>query len=329
MVFSSVYWELKLVVVPYQADRRSERHRLVGEADQAIEHMRDIMPLATAEAGYVPLLILEGDWASARRILLSLGAHDSPNRLIVAGLLGPLAREQGESDLAWEQVRGAFPLGPDTPPGDVPYYAMGLQRLAARLALDGGDLATAQVWLRAHDHWVDWSGAVPDQADALLSWAAYHRAAGDPDRAYLLATEALTRATNPRQPLALLAAHRLLGQLDSAAGRRAEAEEHLLSALSLAEVCAAPYERALTQLAQAELHLAEGDLLGTRGHLDAACPTLARLGASRALERAETLVARLDPIVPMRGLSDPGRAPAGRTTQDYPPGDASPHRHDC
>ena len=39
--------------------------------------------------------------------------------------------------------------------------------------------------------------------------------------------QALAHATEPRQPLALLAAHRLLGELDTDAGRYADAATHL------------------------------------------------------------------------------------------------------
>ncbi len=51
--------------------------------------------------------------------------------------------------------------------------------------------------------------------------------------------------------LALLAAHRLLSELDSAAGRHAEAAAHLERALALAASGAAPDERALTLLTPA------------------------------------------------------------------------------
>ena len=53
---------------------------------------------------------------------------------------------------------------------------------------------------------------------------------------------ALARATEPRQPLALLAAQRTLGELDSATGRHAAATAHLDAALALAAACAAPYD---------------------------------------------------------------------------------------
>ena len=51
--------------------------------------------------------------------------------------------------------------------------------------------------------------------------------------------------------LALVAAHRLLGELDSAAGRHADAAARLSRARALVESAAAPDERALTLLALA------------------------------------------------------------------------------
>ena len=74
-----------------------------------------------------------------------------------------------------------------------------------------------------------------------------------PTRARDHAERALAHATTPRQPLALLAAHRMLGILATDAGDRAAAEDHFAEALALADACRAPYERALTLLARAEL----------------------------------------------------------------------------
>ena len=64
--------------------------------------------------------------------------------------LGLLARYQGASDDAWTRVRAIHPAGPATEPGDC-YFHHGivLQGLAADLALDAGDLATAGQWIAA------------------------------------------------------------------------------------------------------------------------------------------------------------------------------------
>ena len=169
-----------------------------------------------------------------------------------------------------------------------------LQRLAAALALDAADLLLARAWLEAHDRWLAWAGAVLGLADGHLSWAAYHRTSGDLSAAREYAERALTHATDPRQPLALLTAHRLLGELDTAASRHADAQTHLAAAMELAEACAAPYERALTLLALAELRLATGDRPMATATLAEARALLEPLEARPALARADALAARLE-----------------------------------
>ena len=116
-------------------------------------------------------------------------------------------------------MREALPDGPATTPGQVVFLPMTeMQRLAATLALDDGDLPTARAWLAAHDRWLAWNGTVLGRAEGQLGWAAYHRATGDLATARDHAAQALAHASAPRQPLALLAAHRLLGELATAAG---------------------------------------------------------------------------------------------------------------
>jgi ATP/maltotriose-dependent transcriptional regulator MalT len=124
-------------------------------------------------------------------------------------------------------------------------------------------------------------------------WAQYHRQAGDNEAAYKHAARALAHATAPHQPLALLAAHRLLGELDTDAGRYDEAASHLDESLRLADACAAPYERALTLLAMAELRAATGDADAANRLLAAVRAICEPLGAQPALARADALAARL------------------------------------
>jgi DNA-binding NarL/FixJ family response regulator len=107
------------------------------------------------------------------------------------------------------------------------------------------------------------------------------------------AEAALVRATEPRQPLALLAAHRTLGELATVAGRRADAATHLAAALALATACAAAHERALTLLALAGLRAAEGQPGTATAMLEEARAILTPLGAAPALGRADALLARL------------------------------------
>jgi len=58
--------------------------------------------------------------------------------------------------------------------------------------------------------------------------------------------QALRAATEPHQPLILLATHRLLGELATEAQQFGAASSHLDQSLALADACGALYERALT-----------------------------------------------------------------------------------
>jgi len=193
-------------------------------------------------------------------------------------------------------VRAEFPAGAATEPaGNRIRPADAFQCIAATLALEAGDLTAARAWLEAHDRWLAWSGATLGQAEGDLLWARYHHAAGDGERAAEQARQALLHATTPRQPFVLIAVHRLLGELDTAAGHYDEANGHLDEALALADACGAPYERALTLLARAELRAAMGDPASALGLLEDVRAVCTPLGAQPALLRAKTLAARLTP----------------------------------
>jgi DNA-binding CsgD family transcriptional regulator len=180
-----------------------------------------------------------------------------------------------------------------------------IQRLAAQLALDEGDLVRAKEWLEADRRWRAWSGTVLGQSEAAALWARYYQQAGEGTQAYMSAQSALAHATAPRQPLALLAAHRLLGELDTDAGRYDEAARHLDESLRLADACAAPYERALTLLAIAELRAATGDGAAALVALDETRTICTPLGAKSALARADALAGQLS-VEPMRTPQYPG-----------------------
>ena len=298
MLGSAYGYEILLVTLPYGTDRLVERRRLAAEMLEVWEHLQAATSLPPRVV-LLDLLLLEGAWAEARSLLLAAEAPGG-HLLFYARMLGRLAHDQGDHELAWAQVYVAFAQGPDTLLGASTSYAVELQRLAAHLAIDEGDLATARQWLEAHDRWLAWSGSVLGRAEALLGWAAYHRASSAPAPAWEAATAALTLATVPRQPLALLAAHRLLGELATREARWAEAEAHLEAALALADACAAPYERALTLLALAELREASGDRPTARTLIESVRMVCEPLGAQPALARAEAIAVRITstPAVP-------------------------------
>jgi DNA-binding CsgD family transcriptional regulator len=287
--------ELTYAVLPYLTDHLTERERVAAAAVQAVQRGNSAGAIdEPAEYAYypkLPLTVLEGKWREARRIISVLagyGAH-AILRHIISSFLGPLARAQGERDLAWQQVHKTWPGGPSTEPhdGDI-YYTLSLQRLAVELSLDSGDLASAREWLEAHDRWLTWSRAVLGLSETQALRARYELISGNWEGALRHAEQALAHALEPRQPLALLAAHRLLGELNNATGRPEAADEHLRAALELADACSAPYERALTLLALAELRLPEN----ASALLEEARSICSDLGAAPALARADALAAQ-------------------------------------
>jgi DNA-binding CsgD family transcriptional regulator len=88
------------------------------------------------------------------------------------------------------------------------------------------------------------------------------------------------------------------------AGRVAEAATHFDEALALADACAAPYERALTLLALAELRASTGRTAEARSALNEIRAIGVPLNAAFALARADSLAARLAAVTP--GGDHPG-----------------------
>jgi len=273
------HYELTWVVLTNQTDRLDERRRLADTARQAWARASSIERNIIPDAALLALQYVETDWHEARAVAMAcraaFGATASAH--VPKRVLGDIARAQGDMDLAWTIVREQLPAGVDTAYDDINFIpALEFQRLAASLALDQGDLGTAQAWLETHDRWLASNEAVLGRSEGQALWAEYYRARGDARRAYHHATQALACATEPRQPLALLAAHRLLGELNTAMGRVAYAATHLDAALALAELRAATGQRA------------ESAAL-----LDEVRTICTPLGAALALTKADALAARL------------------------------------
>jgi DNA-binding CsgD family transcriptional regulator len=287
--------EAMFVHLPYFADQRAERERLERETEQArtVAHGTILYP---PRYMLQSLLFVEGAWDEIEAITRAVREAGVATMIHQgwACVLGPLARARGNTERAASIVRSILPAGPATEPGELKFLdVLPVLLLASALALDNGDLPTARRWLETYDRWIAWSGTVIGRAEGALGWCAYHRAAGEIARADEDAARAHAQATAPRQPLALLAAHRSLGELAAHAGRYADADDHLMAALALADACGAPYERALTLLAFAGLRNATGDRDGAMAALDAARAICAALGATPVLARAEALAAPL------------------------------------
>ena len=293
MLRQQLYADVNSAVLPYPPDCLAERARLAADLDEARHGARGIWR-EEDEPGCLALWFIEGRWADIRRMTSfpeSFRTLDVSQNPAVAAL----ARAQGDEPLAWRLVRDELPRGPETAPGTARRFlsAVQLQRLASSLALDVDALDAARGWLEAHDQWLAWSGAVLGRAEGQLAWAEYERAAGDTGAAWRRAEQSLSGAMSPRQPLVLLAAYRLLGDLDTATGRYVEATHHLAQALALADACAAPYERALTLLRSAALHIASGERDTAWSPLTEARALFADLDARPALARADALASAL------------------------------------
>jgi DNA-binding CsgD family transcriptional regulator/tetratricopeptide (TPR) repeat protein len=292
----SLLAELSDVALTYGAADAGYRRRLAAEAEAMFAKAGGALrPGISPRLARLDCLVLDGHWEEA---LLILQHSPAPgNAYIRRGITvtrGLLGRNRGEAEVAWEQIRPLMPHGPATEPGDsIHQEGLFLQRLAAGLCLDARDLAGAHAWLAAHDAWLTWGESVLGRADGLLAWARYHQAAGETVRARLSLSAALTSAEAPEQPLVLLAALRLLGEIDVAAADFSEAESHLRSALDLADRCEAPFERALTLLALAELRAASGRANDALPLLDEAGRICTRMGAMPTLARIDVLATRL------------------------------------
>jgi DNA-binding CsgD family transcriptional regulator len=283
--------ELEDIVLIYDATDVAERRRLALEAEVALQRAGGALPAdVSPRRAWVGVFFLEGQWAEAGAIAADTANHGNFYlRRQVQCVMAQLAQHQDEPEIAWEHVRSLLPDGPATEPGGCA-FADGLfyQRLASDLELDRGNLAAALDWLTANDRWLAWNGSVHGRASNRICWTRYYRASGDIARARSSAQEALVAASQPRQPLALIAAHRLSGEL-AGDDRLADAEAHFSAALDLADACAAPYERALTLLAMAELRVANQQMVEAFDLLAEVQTICAPLGARVTLNRADAL----------------------------------------
>ena len=244
------------------------------------------------------LLVLEGQWQEACDLALAtLGNHSPPQQGARLDTFDVVGIERDDPELAAEvrtDINDVLVDGPETVPGEKTFFcSMPALRLAIKLAIDDGDLDQAHAWLEAYDRWLEWSGVVIGRAEGQLLWARYYTDVGDADRARQHVQQALDQASEPRRPLALIAAHRLLGELNTDAERYDEAIEHLQISLDLAKRCEAPYEQALTLLALAELAAARDDAQNASRLLREARAICERLGAQRSLQRAVQIEAGL------------------------------------
>jgi DNA-binding CsgD family transcriptional regulator len=310
MTASTLKWEIIEVAMAYQADDLRERQRLLFDYEQTMTRMASFVVFS----GTQPLLqvygpaTIEGRWDD---VLEAGNAYVQVPAWRIASLaaLGEIERLRGDADAAWGRIRSGIPGGPAIEPGDLYFVDMlALQRLAAELYLDAGDLANAMAWITAHDRWLTWSGRHLNRAQGALLHTRYHALNGDLEMAEVTTEHAATLAASPRQPLALLAVERMQGALAIARGRVAVAETHLDAALALCDACAAPYERARTLLEVAMLRRAQDRPDDATSALEDARQICTSLGAELTLQS----IAELE----SQAASTPGAATSGLSPRE-------------
>ena len=245
--------------------------------------------------GHTVVLPVRARWDEAeamfnahRRSQAVFGRHRS------AGHLAVFAKYRGDRAVVEEMVARVLPDGFETEPGDSVFTAgITLLRTSALMEIEAGDLDAAYNWLLASDHWMQWSGAVLGLAEGSINWATYHRATGNHAEAREHAERAYEHASDPRQPLALIAADRFLGQLDVDEGKYDEAEKRLAASLALAERCEAPFEQALTLVVMAERAAKLGGVDEARGLIKRVREICEPLRAKPTLERVDEIEAML------------------------------------
>ena len=264
MVEFMTWVELNMVIMPYRTDHLEERANIVSLASIEWNSCREVTVSGGSTEAPSSLIIheLEGNWRQAWDIAVEQEQSHPWKAYVAQAMLiqGRISHYRGNPESAWTFVHRLLPEGPTTEPGNS-YFLTSFDALAlgANLCLDAGDPEQARRWITARDHWLQWSGARLWNAENLLLWASYSRAIGAREKAFDYATRALTEASAPRQPLTQLRIRRLLGDVCTALKQHDLAFSHLEESLALADSCAAPYERALTQLALAELHSTTGN----------------------------------------------------------------------
>jgi DNA-binding CsgD family transcriptional regulator len=286
------------VLLPYETTELVTRRSQAAAAEEAYRQATGALPAhLSPRFTALELLLLEGAWDEARALLEPQMPRTTAMvtwRDRAIALLGRLACDQGDADVAWTCVRELLPDGPATEPGTVTFNrAIELQLVAIDLSLREVDTARGASWLDALERWLAWGGTHRWQAEARLARSRYHLVSGDLPAARACVDDAMRIAGDPRQPLVLIDAYRLLGQLSLVSGELSAADAYLSEALSLSDACAAPFERARTLLVLAERHVASADRDAARAALAEAGQIATRLNAQPVLEHVERLAVGL------------------------------------
>lgn len=295
--------ELLMSHFPFQTDDLIERRSLAKIIEDHLDLSSGMVGNQNATWGYEHLLLREGRWSELQTLIDTAPESTSHDYRVVSLLArARLAWYQGDYRRAAELVYTLLPSGPDSSPDDdIHLLTAEPHRIAASMAIEQGELESARNWLAAHDTWFEWTNAVIGRADGMLLWARLRFAEGEYQEALPLANQSLKLASEPAQPMALIAIYRLLAELALTSGERESAHRLLQKSLNLASACTMPFERALSCLSLAELEIERDDHVSARSYLSSVRQICEPIGAQPALSRASTLAAKLEePAEPLR-----------------------------
>lgn len=280
--------ELRYVTLVYETDQPDRRRLIADETVAAISQAGGAMPPGfPLNVVRTPCYLLDGAWDEAQMVSTEL--QESGNGFFCRSLseaIAAISTHRGDHATAWNEITAFLPDGPDQEFGSRLFQeTLCFQRLAAELAIAEGNIQIARSWLDAHDRWLDASKAVRGLAEGRLAWATFLFVTGELDLALATAHEALSFATDPKQPLTMLRANRLIGELDAARGQFPGAELALSRALDLSVICDTPFERALTLIALSELRCRQGRAIESAEFASQAAEICAALRAEPALRR--------------------------------------------
>ncbi|MFW6074300.1 MAG: LuxR C-terminal-related transcriptional regulator, partial [Chloroflexota bacterium] len=306
----STWEQLCHVVLVYQADDFDLRNRLAGQARNLWSQSRHGQVAVHPDWAMTPIYLIEGDLdraaSSAEKTLETDAWSVGP-----LYYLGEIARLRGNIQEARLRLSQALPRGPETEPGTTLIYnAVRFQSLGTQLALDEGEIDEAKAWTRSLRTWIDWSGHLPGECEYELLRAQIALAGDNPSHALEHARRACQHASRPSQPLALLSARRVTGEVLITLGEHEAAKEALEEAETIARNCHAVIEIARVQLARAELLIATGGYPAARHRLRECREILGPRDARPLLDRVARNERHLETIVP------PSDVPGGLTRRE-------------
>ena len=274
-------------ILPYMAGDLSRREHLAEIGDTAWQEATEIN-ITQAPIVSPPLLLLEGMWDELRAITGRTVGLRNYVRIWTAPYGIAAARNRGDIDLANAFVQAGLPPDAGFNEGTV-WISCTLQilRLAAELAMDAGDLTSAGERISSYEKLIGASQRVTGRAEGALLRARFALIGDRPPAALEHASRALELASEPRQPLALLQAHRMLGEIKLALGDLEPAKRHLAAAREISRACSAVYEDALTAYLEGRFALATGDPSQAVKLFDEAAGIASTLGAQPLLDQIE------------------------------------------